>query len=527
MNIVVAYCGADARLQGSVLRLRKRSADRCADDFAPAPIEESYAFLRDEVEPRVACGCRTCSGGVADGARLCSSELLVRGALVEVAEPFLRELSRACAPHRPAARANRVLDTASRRGWLLPDLSYIPPALLGCGTTSPARHPLVLSVEIKPKSCVLPPPALVRPQHAIKTRVSRFQMMQTTKLQTGKVPRVSRYDPLDLFSSQQKLVEKALADLLDQPQNNLYLRAWRVPPPHARARCDLRGQTEAAENGATEDWSQADAVDNVVDGNAHNTSYFTLTGDRKAERNRLLEEVFDVVGLSGEGQAELGAGGRDSMGLETRAGDEMAAGEKAFCRMVASVLRDCGVLSVVEHLQRLDAWDIENIAPMHDYVTKSESGAAVEERECRAWAPGGEELPDVGRWRQCRDDFLVAQSAKDCSLILTLVLLPGGDESYSRPLPRGFRRVPVRVTGCVAGAGAGDGPNAREFEGGCLADGGTGRGGGQGFERVLLYSCGLMDLDLKDARKIPEYLRQDAKVVAAYLAQVQQDGHEA
>jgi hypothetical protein len=34
MNIVVAYCGPDAQLQGSVLRLRKRSADFSADDFA-------------------------------------------------------------------------------------------------------------------------------------------------------------------------------------------------------------------------------------------------------------------------------------------------------------------------------------------------------------------------------------------------------------------------------------------------------------------------------------------------------------
>ena len=37
MNIVVAYCGPDAQLQGSVLRLRKRSADLSADDFAPPP----------------------------------------------------------------------------------------------------------------------------------------------------------------------------------------------------------------------------------------------------------------------------------------------------------------------------------------------------------------------------------------------------------------------------------------------------------------------------------------------------------
>jgi hypothetical protein len=523
MNIVVAYCGADAQLQGSVLRLRKRSADLSADDFAPPPIEESFAFLCEMVEPRIArFGCRACggdgAGGHAAGASLCSSELLVRGALVEVAEPFLLELSRMCAPHRPAARTHRDLETASRRGWLLPDLSYIPPSLLvGCDANSPARRPLALSVEIKPKSCVLPRMALVRPQHAIKSRVSRFRMMQTTKLKTGKVPCASNYDPLDLFSSQEERVEKALADLLDQPQNNLYLRAYSVH--EARARRALPGQAESEDlEGGTQGALAAD--DGSISGNAHNTSCFTLSGDRKTERNILLQEIFDVQGLASEG-AGISNEGRDGVGLEAQAGGEMAAGETAFCRFVARLLLDCGVLSVVEHLQHLDAWDIENIAPIHKYLTKSDRGEAVEESECRAQAPGGFELPAVGQWRQSCDDFLVAQSAKDCSLLLTLVLLPDGDATSAGSLPRGFRRARVGVTGCDARARLGGASSAEDLEEGCHVAVEKGAECRRERERVFLYRCGLMDLDIKAARKIPEYLQQDAEIVAAYLAQVQ------
>jgi hypothetical protein len=528
MNIVVAYCGPDAQLQGSVLRLRKRSADFSADDFAPPPMEESFAFLCEMVEPRIACfGCRACggdgTGGHAAGASLCSSELLVRGALVEVAEPFLCELSRMCAPHRPAARTHRDLETASRRGWLLPDLSYIPHSLLeGCGTNSPARRPLALSVEIKPKSCVLPRLALVKPQHAIKSRVSRFRMMQTTKLKTGKVPCASNYDPMDLFSSQEERVEKALADLLDQPQNNLYLRAYRVH--EARARRALPGQAEAAE---CEDLGEGTQVALAADDgsiaendNAHNTSCFTLSGDRKSERNHLLEEIFDVHRSASEG-AGICNEGRDDMGLEAQAGGQMAAGETAFCRFVARALIDCGVLTVVEHLQHLDAWDIENIARIHEYLKKNDRGEAVEESECRAQAPGGVELPAVGLWRQCCDDFLVAQSAKDCSLLLTLVLLPDGDASHAGSLPRGFRRARVGVTGCDAGARLGGASSAKEPEGGFHVAVEQGAECRRGRERVFLYRCGLMDLDIKPARKIPEYLQQDAEIVAAYLEQVQ------
>ena len=187
MNIVVAYSGPDTRLQGSVLRLRKRSATGSADadSFAPAPIQDSFVFLRDVVRPRAVCRCPACSdtyvGARSASESICARELLVLGELLHVKKAFLEELHETCLPHRPPERTHRDLDTGACHGWLLPDLAYIPAPLLprSISAAAPTRawH-RVLSIEIKPKSCVLPRADRVRPQNVVKTAVSRFRQVQ-------------------------------------------------------------------------------------------------------------------------------------------------------------------------------------------------------------------------------------------------------------------------------------------------------------------------------------------------------------
>ena len=217
--------GENVGLRGRVLRLRKRStpADSAgaggrqpAAAFAPTDIEASYAFLRDAVRPHIAC----------------DQDYVPLGQLIEVAEPFLVELRRLCAPHRPAARLERELDPQARHGWLLPDLAYLPrhlvPRTPAHSHTRDAAPPRVLSVEIKPKSGVLPCATVVSPDKAIKATVSRFQMMQRTKMHQGKVVHLSGYDPLQLFSRKRSEIKAALRALLLQPQNNLLLRTWEL-----------------------------------------------------------------------------------------------------------------------------------------------------------------------------------------------------------------------------------------------------------------------------------------------------------
>ena len=158
-------------------------------------------------------------------------------------------------------------------------------------------------------------------------------------------------------------------------------------------------------------------------------------------------------------------------GVEEVAEERQGQGERLFCEVVASVLAESSVLDCIRDLQRLDAWDIENIAPMHAFLASEqgspparssrsrqgtqaaqtrpqsnkqpqistvtetgerEGGVWVaggaggseareemtcdareeqeeRERECRGRAPGGRLLPHVSHWHQCVQDFLVAQ----------------------------------------------------------------------------------------------------------------------
>ncbi len=210
----------------------------------PPPIEASFFFLRDVVLPRMLVGgggvsvggggsserdgCGGCEAGAgvrggeghAVGGGGGEAGFVVLGELVETGEEFLLELARRTSQHRPPARMHREMDTSAARAWLLPDLSYIPPALhpppltldpqplersdgglrqhtsayvsaldpqplersdgTDGGSQKKNSRAMVLSVEIKPKSAVLPPAHLLRPEHRIKASVSRFRMLQAS-----------------------------------------------------------------------------------------------------------------------------------------------------------------------------------------------------------------------------------------------------------------------------------------------------------------------------------------------------------
>lgn len=416
MNMVFAFCGSDTRLQGSVLRLRKKNADPRADTFAPAPIQDSFLFLRDVVRPRAACCCRMCAdesdGPRAASSSICARELLVLGELVHVEAEFLEELHGACLPLRPPERKHRVLDTGVCYGWLLPDLCHIPPSLLSAPSrlTAPAQaqHRL-LSIEIKPKSCILPRADCVRSENAVKASVSRFRqvwtalllrlrwalmckqparMMQVTKLKAGTISHVSRYDPLHLFSSDLVQVTMALARLLDHPQNNLEIRSLDARGADGDEGCAL-GQVEPV----------------------------TLTRRSRAQQDQYLADALGLSYRDGAGAASGSASGG-------AAGSEYGAagvGETALCQIVAELLAHCGVLGCIKSLQALDAWDIENIAAMHAIVAEgggagrcgSEQEVLSRDGEATARAlrraAGGAELPDESLWAACIDDFLLAQ----------------------------------------------------------------------------------------------------------------------
>ena len=256
--------------------------------------------------------------------------------------------------------------------------------------------------------------------------------MQTTKLKAGKISKISRYDPLDLFSSESGRVCEALCCLLDEPQNNLLIRSWDVSTDQEGSVC------------------HSDPV--------------MVTGRSKAEQNLLLSEAFSL-GLRGSaGGCSAGPRGREEEG------EQGGAGGAALCQAVAQVLRNSGVLACVKALQELDVWDIENIAPMYAQIAEAARHPDTDEAEGQqamgaegvgdlsspsydmqgggslggggggrsaeavpgkgngegevadgggsrcshqplglSTAAGGAALPDESSWAECVDDFLLAQ----------------------------------------------------------------------------------------------------------------------
>lgn len=90
--------------------------------------------------------------------------------------------------------------------WISPDLTNLSSAI-----STPS-----FSVELKPKWGFMPSSS-----HDASLQTCRFCLHQHLKLSQGKVDRVSEFCPLDLFTSSERRMGKALHSLIATPQNNL------------------------------------------------------------------------------------------------------------------------------------------------------------------------------------------------------------------------------------------------------------------------------------------------------------------
>ncbi|XVF73787.1 hypothetical protein PTKIN_Ptkin13bG0010100 [Pterospermum kingtungense] len=77
-----------------------------------------------------------------------------------------------------------------------------------------------ITVEIKPKCGFLPMSRFIAEENAVKRTVTRFRMHQALKLRNQEVPEYSEYNPLDLFSGSRDRICKAIEALYATPQNN-------------------------------------------------------------------------------------------------------------------------------------------------------------------------------------------------------------------------------------------------------------------------------------------------------------------
>jgi hypothetical protein len=382
----------------------------------------------------------------------------------------------------------------------------------GAGSAGAPPPPVVFSVEIKPKCGFVP---------ATEPRgVSRFRMHQALKVAKGEVSRLSRYDPPDLFCGvgatavdggggggdddahshsaamrRRRRARRALLALVSNPQNNLCVR--RMDSPGV-----LFGHGGASTAGRA-----------AMDENEEDTGV------------RLLALAL----------------GSDF--CPTRAGDYGATVD-VFMDVVIGCLVRSEALSRVLAAQRLDRIGVEGAAELAARLATTRASAAapapagaVRERETPR---GGAQTPMNGDddWRREGEqednnvfgakeeeeedavrllrDFVVAATAKDCSVMLALRRLDPLEEGLSPPPPSGVGHD-VDVDGGAMMLIDVPAPPIRARRGG-------GGGGGGGVDNIssgdrrLVYQChaAIVDLDMKSVRKLPEWLALERDIVCNY-----------
>ncbi|XP_057974167.1 inositol-pentakisphosphate 2-kinase-like isoform X3 [Malania oleifera] len=75
--------------------------------------------------------------------------------------------------------------------------------------------------QMQPKCGFIPNSRFITEGNSVKRSISRFRMHQFLKLHQNEVSQVSEYDPLDLFSGCKDRIHKAIKALFAHPQNNL------------------------------------------------------------------------------------------------------------------------------------------------------------------------------------------------------------------------------------------------------------------------------------------------------------------
>ncbi|CAE1303826.1 IPPK [Acanthosepion pharaonis] len=151
---------------------------------------------------------------------LLSSSYVIAPLLEEIPSGFAETLNEAVKEARPAHRKGKDIDFAARSALVLPDFCYVfkPNCLSIPQSLLSVRCQSTISIEIKPKTGFLPTSKHIK--HPIKLKVCKFCMSSRLK---GKRMwlKPSSYCPLDLFSGKRSRVRHAIHALLDTPQNNL------------------------------------------------------------------------------------------------------------------------------------------------------------------------------------------------------------------------------------------------------------------------------------------------------------------
>ncbi|XVE69839.1 hypothetical protein DITRI_Ditri10aG0023900 [Diplodiscus trichospermus] len=277
-----------------------------------------------------------------------------------------------------------------------------------------------ITVEIKPKCGFLPISRFIAEENAVKRTITRFRMHQALKLHNKEISEYSKYNPLDLFSGSRDEIRKAIEALYATPQNNF--------------RVFLNGSLVFGGLGGGTDSTTA-----------------------------LVGEAFEDA-LKNVIQADKG--------WRTN----------SFIQLVAETVYTSGVLDRLLEVQKLDTYDIEgaihayyNIISQPCMVCRELSKDKSSHRyTCLHSLSLDESLKIV-------KDYLIAATAKDCSLMISFRMKEHGDNL------------------------SGSSHNAVYL-------GST--------KQVFEYKVYFIDLDLKPLKKMEHYYVLDKKIVSCYSQMV-------
>ncbi|KAK2398195.1 Inositol-pentakisphosphate 2-kinase [Trifolium repens] len=270
-----------------------------------------------------------------------------------------------------------------------------------------------ISVEIKPKCGFLPHSTFISEGTAIKKRVTRFEMHQALKLQRGEISQQSVYDPLDLYSGSKERVHKAIKDLFTTPQNNF--------------RVFLNGSL----------------ILGGLGGGAKSTDACIA---------KVLEDELHSVIQADDGQCT----------------------ENLFT-LVTEAVQKSGVLNQLLEVQKLDSIDVEGVIHAYYDITSQQCKVCRELSEEQAKRFTSLHSVSLDESLRIVKDYLIAATAKDCSLMLCFRPRQEDDSGSA------YNSVYLEST-----------------------------------KQAFDYKVHFIDLDLKRLSKVEDYYELDKKIVSCY-----------
>lgn len=466
-NVAFAYSGpCDPALNGRLLRLRKkRATGKAAEVEREAQLlpHDPVDFVEQSMLPLLG------KDYVIPGIRLSMSKEVL-GTFQRRLEAFGEE------GLRPSHRLKDSLDEDLGYSLLMLDHSLLP--------RNNERVVTTFCVELKPKCGIMLPFSSTK-EEADADHFCRYCMHQllkaaesegidtsseelrlTAEQQAALAGRVSGYCPLSLYSRALPQAEHALAALTAHPQNNFRLFVNGEPVfTHESAANYREGRKagtdkEEGRGSSSRGWSHEECLLHLED--------------------VLASSGFPLPGLSAV------ACPRSS----------------SLVKVLSRILAADDVLSVLARAQALDSKGVAEVASIYSRVRRTLAGednekraAAQVERFCaealaeedalKEDAETGVVSPQEARLLR---DFMLAASAKDCSLLLAFSLADKGEEE-------------------VASGDGGSVEAAADWQVRTVSlDNGL----------VCRYSVAVVDLDPKPFAKIPAYLDQDREIREAW-----------